>query len=339
MTETVSILLIEDDLVDQMAFCAQVKAEKLPYLFEVAETVVEARRLLNTCEFDLIVTDYQLRDGNSFELFDELAGKLVIFMTGAGDEETAVRALRLGVRDYLIKDPERQYLKLLSTRVDIALRQWRNERALQESEERYRDLSEISNDLIQCVGMDGKFLYVNRAWREALGYGEDEISALSELDIHDPSSRSRCMESFKRVIAGETLRGIEATLVGKNGCEVLVEGSSRCQLENGKPVATRSIFRDVTEKKRAENALRAKNEELELALAEVKQLQGILPICMYCKKIRDDGDYWQEVEAYVQHRTAAEFSHGICPACFETHHPGVPQISGKKKNPSALTTV
>jgi hypothetical protein len=58
-------------------------------------------------------------------------------------------------------------------------------------------------------------------------------------------------------------------------------------------------------------------EELEQALARVKQLQGLLPICAYCKNIRNDQNYWQRVEEYVATHTDARFSHGICPTCFE----------------------
>jgi sigma-B regulation protein RsbU (phosphoserine phosphatase) len=57
--------------------------------------------------------------------------------------------------------------------------------------------------------------------------------------------------------------------------------------------------------------------ELESALAKVKQLQGLLPICAYCKKIRDDHNYWQQVEAYISSHSEARFSHGICPDCHE----------------------
>lgn len=59
-------------------------------------------------------------------------------------------------------------------------------------------------------------------------------------------------------------------------------------------------------------------DELEVALAHVKQLEGILPICSYCKKIRHDVDKWQDLESYVSGHTQAEFSHGICPNCYET---------------------
>ena len=59
-------------------------------------------------------------------------------------------------------------------------------------------------------------------------------------------------------------------------------------------------------------------KQLEVALAHVKQLEGILPICSYCKKIRNDSDDWQNVESYVAGHSEAEFSHGICPTCYET---------------------
>lgn len=60
-------------------------------------------------------------------------------------------------------------------------------------------------------------------------------------------------------------------------------------------------------------------KELESALDHIKTLQGILPICSYCKKIRDDKNYWQQVESYISHFTEARFSHSICPDCFEEH--------------------
>jgi len=67
----------------------------------------------------------------------------------------------------------------------------------------------------------------------------------------------------------------------------------------------------------------------------VKQLQGLLPICSYCKKIRDDQDYWHQVDSYVAQHTEVQFSHSICPSCFETVMK--PQIEDPK-DPSGLAT-
>jgi len=58
--------------------------------------------------------------------------------------------------------------------------------------------------------------------------------------------------------------------------------------------------------------------ELEEHIRTINQLKELLPICMYCKKIRDDGDYWNEVEVYLHRNAGTDFSHGICPDCYET---------------------
>jgi phosphoserine phosphatase RsbU/P len=72
--------------------------------------------------------------------------------------------------------------------------------------------------------------------------------------------------------------------------------------------------------------------ELEQALAQVKQLQGLLPICSYCKSIRDDQNYWQRVENYISEHTDAQFSHGICPNCYETIvQPQIEEIKHRKE--------
>jgi PAS domain S-box-containing protein len=142
----------------------------------------------------------------------------------------------------------------------------KTEEALRKSEERYRDLFENASDLIQSSSPEGKLIYVNRAWLEALGYSADEVPGLSIFDIIHPRSRSHCMEMFARVTAGEKVDHIEAMFVTKDGRTITVEGSSSCRFKDGKPVATRSIFRDITERKRAEHALRKSEQQLQAIL-------------------------------------------------------------------------
>ena len=72
--------------------------------------------------------------------------------------------------------------------------------------------------------------------------------------------------------------------------------------------------------------------ELQSALAEVRTLKGIVPICAGCKKIRDDKGFWEQVETYVQKHTEAKFSHGFCPECVEKYYPGqAERIRDRKK--------
>jgi sigma-B regulation protein RsbU (phosphoserine phosphatase) len=80
-------------------------------------------------------------------------------------------------------------------------------------------------------------------------------------------------------------------------------------------------------------ALARRVRALEVSLAQVRQLQGLLPICSYCKKIRDDQNYWQQVESYVAARSDAQFSHGICPECYEKEV--IPQLRAAFPNGSS----
>ena len=70
------------------------------------------------------------------------------------------------------------------------------------------------------------------------------------------------------------------------------------------------------------------NRQLNDYIAEIKMLRGFLPICSFCKKIRDDEGYWQAIENYISQHTAVKFSHGVCPECRKKHYP---DLKGKRK--------
>jgi hypothetical protein len=82
-------------------------------------------------------------------------------------------------------------------------------------------------------------------------------------------------------------------------------------------------FLDITARKRAEEERERLIEQLQEALAEVKTLSGLLPLCSSCKRIRDDKGYWQQIEAYIREHSEAEFSHSVCPECAKKLYPEV----------------
>lgn len=86
--------------------------------------------------------------------------------------------------------------------------------------------------------------------------------------------------------------------------------------DTGQIVSIYITVEDVTEDVASEIKLREKVTQLEQALARVKQLEGIIPICMYCKQIRNDKATWQQLEEYISENSEAMFSHSICPACY-----------------------
>ena len=151
-----------------------------------------------------------------------------------------------------------RYLGIRGSNSDITERK-QHEKALQESEERLRDFFDNAIELIQSVSPDGRFLLVNRAWRETLGYTAGEVEALNLSDIIAPECRDRHSELFRRVMTGENSGNIETTFLSKDGRRIVVEGSLNCRFEDGKPSAARGIFRDVTGKKQMEEELRKAN--------------------------------------------------------------------------------
>ena len=86
-------------------------------------------------------------------------------------------------------------------------------------------------------------------------------------------------------------------------------------------VTTLALAGVLAERQRAEDAKAGAIQQLERALHEIKTLRGLIPICAWCKKIRNDAGSWEQLEAYLRSHTEAEFSHGICPDCLEKRHP------------------
>ncbi len=154
----------------------------------------------------------------------------------------------------IMRDSQGELLGVVGVSRDVTERK-RAEEALKESEERYRDLFENANDFIQAIAPDGRFLYVNRAWREALGYNDEEIAQLSLFDIVAPENRQHCQALLQQVMTGEELDQFEVTFVAKDGREIAVEGRVNCKFVDGKPVSTRGIFRDITERKHTLEAM------------------------------------------------------------------------------------
>jgi DNA repair exonuclease SbcCD ATPase subunit len=81
------------------------------------------------------------------------------------------------------------------------------------------------------------------------------------------------------------------------------------------------VCRDITNRKRAEKEREELIKRLRDSLAEIKTLRGILPLCSFCKKVRDDRGYWEKVDVYIHKHSEADISHGICPECFKKHYP------------------
>ena len=128
------------------------------------------------------------------------------------------------------------------------------------------DLFENATDLIQGLSPDGRILFVNRAWKQTLGYSEDEIKTMSIFQIIHPLDVAHCQTVMARLSTGEQCLGIEARFLAKDGREIMLEGNVNCRFQDGKPIAIRGIFRDITERHKAEKSLRESQQLLQTVL-------------------------------------------------------------------------
>jgi methyl-accepting chemotaxis protein len=95
------------------------------------------------------------------------------------------------------------------------------------------------------------------------------------------------------------------------------------ELEQRVEERTSELVREIEERKRVEKEREKLIHEIQDALAQIKKLSGLLPICASCKKIRDDEGYWNQVEVYIRDHSEAEFTHSICPDCMKKLYPDV----------------
>ncbi len=193
--------------------------------------------------------------------------------------------------------------------------------ALEASERKYRMLYDSAIDAIFIVGMDGKFIDVNRTSHERLGYTREELLALHLSQLDSPEFSGQVGARIAELLQQGQL-SFESAHRRKDGSTMPVEINARVIDYDGRR-AIFSIVRDITERKQAEGEREKLIAELQKALAEIKTLRGILPICSSCKKIRDDGGAWHQLEAYIRDRTDAEFSHGLCLECARKLYPDV----------------
>lgn len=126
------------------------------------------------------------------------------------------------------------------------------ESRLRDQEQMYRQVFENVNDIIQCVVADGSFLFVNRLWRETLGYSADEMAGLKIWNIIAPDYRKECLDHFNNLFKGQQLEQIRTSFYSKSGQEIPVVGQVSSSFADGKPQTTFGMFRIVNSETKSE---------------------------------------------------------------------------------------
>jgi PAS domain S-box-containing protein len=196
--------------------------------------------------------------------------------------------------------------------------------ALRNTEKKFRSVAESATDAIISINNRGKIVFWNTASQNIFGYTEDEIIGRLVTVLMPERYRVVHMEAMERLGSTGEARVIGKTVelhgMTKEGLEFPMELSlASWEIEN--ETFYTSIIRDISARKRLEQEKEESILKLADALAKVKTLSGLLPICSYCKRIRDDKGYYHQIESYIRDHSEANFSHSICPNCAKEHFP------------------
>ncbi|HEX9715636.1 MAG TPA: PAS domain-containing protein [Desulfurivibrionaceae bacterium] len=172
-----------------------------------------------------------------------------------------------------------------------------------------------------CTIIDRNFsiLYENEAARKIWG---SNCKKSCYTAYHGLQSRCESCHATEVFIDGKIHKNEKLSHLNGNDRHLEIT-SAPLRDATGEITAVVNIIRDVTIRKMTEKGKEHLIRELQASLAKTKRLNGLLPICSYCKKIKDDNGVWQQLESYLRSHAEVEFSHGICQECGEKHHPQV----------------
>ncbi len=201
------------------------------------------------------------------------------------------------------------------------------ERKLEASNERYRNLYENTPIMLHSIDSKGRIVAVSNYWLTSIGYNrEDVIGRPLTSFLTDESKLFAKIIAFPYFLEHGYVQDIQYQIIKKSGGLMDVTLSAIAEKdEKGYFLRSLAVMIDVTAQKKAEAAQEKLIRELQKALDEISSLRGILPICSFCKRVRDDKGYWEQVDIYITKHSPAEISHSICPECLKKHYPNLAQ--------------
>jgi PAS domain S-box-containing protein len=306
------ILILDDDIL--VGGELESRLTRLGYeVAAIASSGGEAIALTAQAAPDLVLVDMALRgDANGLEAVNEIRRHWtspIVFMIAETEEANLRRAGVTEPYGYVVQPcTDRE----LHVHIELALCKHDAARAVHEMEDRF---FANSIDMLCFLDFNGHFKRLNPAWEQTLGFTRKELMSRPFIEFVHPDDRERTLAQNARVRGGGKALAFENRYLCKDGSYRWLRWNAA---SDSREQVIYSVARDVTASKQAEDDRERLVRELQDALAEVKSLREILPICSYCRKIRDDENYWHTVESYFSQHTTTRFSHGICPSCMES---------------------
>ncbi len=324
-------VLIDDNPDDRALVMRELRREFPDLAFDEVADSKGFNRILKNIPSDLIITDFQLRWTDGLKILRTVKSLWpdcpVIMFTGTGSEEIAVAAMKAGLDDYVLKSPT-QYARLPGA-AKLALSLAEQKRLLKEAEARYGNLFDSVPIGLYRATPDGRILEANAALGELLQYRDP--AELRGRHFREIFAEAADYERWKLLMDRQrVVQNFEARLRRADGEICWAMNSARAVFETqSHQTVFEGSLEDTSERKRAEDEREGLIQELQQALATLKTLSGLLPICASCKKIRDDSGCWNQLEVFIQNHSDAEFTHSFCPDCARQLYPEVFSVGQK----------
>lgn len=321
------ILIVEDEGIiaaDVASMLCRIGHEVADVASTGAEAIAKAEQLLP----DLVLMDIMLADEmDGVTAADEIRRRFhlpVVFLTAHTDPAMLGRAKLTEPYGYVVKPLNERDLRV---GIEMALHKHSMEMRLAESEAWFSTTLASIGDALIATDAEGRVRFLNPVARAITGWTADEARGrpLAEVMVFTSDSPQAKPDPFaavrtEGVVIEWTSRiwlqprndgqrtPIDYTAAPIRGLDGLVAGIV-------------VVFRDISLRLQAEGERERLISELKEALDKVKTLSGFIPICSQCKKIREDRDYWVQVEAYVAAHSDAKFTHTLCPVCMRFLYP------------------
>jgi PAS domain S-box-containing protein len=294
---TMTLLLVEDDRVDQMAFHRMIRDHCPSCTVKVAGSLADARSVIGTERVDIVVCDFYLGDGTAFEILPEFRdrGIPVIVVSGAEDERSATSTMSLGAFDYIVKDQNYNYLKVLPQTIERALGT-----PLQEPDDRsgipaaipasgsssrnfpsdneeihFRRLVVDPSEMIARYRPDGTILFVNEGYCRYFGKPRGDLIGQKSEPFLPDEERAALVQYRSRLDPGNPTATHEYHVILPDGTSRWIRRTDRALFnDRGSIIEYQMVATDITERKQAEVALRESEERYRM-LAE-HAFDGIL---------------------------------------------------------------
>ena len=328
MKTKTKILIVEDEGIIAADLANMVR--RLGHaVVDTASTGAEAITKAEQLRPDLVLMDIMLAgdmDGvTAAEVIRRRLHLPVVFLTAHTDPATLGRAKLTEPFGYIVKPVVERDLRV---GIEMALHKHAMEQRLTESEEWFSTTLASIGDAVIATDAAGRVRFLNSVARAITGWTADEARGqmLADVMVFTPDSILAKAAPFANVLTEGVV--IEWTsriwLQPRTGGRTPIDYTSApIRGLDGLVAGIVVIFRDISLRLQAEEERERLIRELQDALAKVKTRTGLIPICAKCKKIREDRDYWVQVEQYVTEHSDARFSHTLCPPCLRVLYPDI----------------